>query len=419
MNIEQELLPRRRSYLLDIIKQSYDSSQPHSCGFAQRVMNEYYKIDAFILSDISTLVNGLVYEGYPQIANIGFLTNANLIAIGAQFFPTYIASLNRLMQRSDNGIKPFLTDDIAILGIALGLVTTRKLCSEPDFNQICDWLIEIIDTPPKTKLWTYRMRELAGDILDGRGRLKVTLSKASYNSNVLEIVLRELWSDQFVHTAGFTNEEQHQILKYFLTEPLPQFGDLELAVVWLRAIDILVGQSCTRLLPTISDVSRILHNIQHALKRWPWEVSSTRKDVAPARWLIDKESHVQSLLWTILYPFYGAELVDETYLPNWGNAQPRFDLGIRNLKLIIEVKYARTASDFTDIEGQIGEDLGLYFKDLEIFNHMVVFIYDDCDHPVPEKYDGLRNALMKRDRIADVIIIQRPSMIPSRKQRGP
>lgn len=53
-----------------------------------------------------------------------------------------------------------------------------------------------------------------------------------------------------------------------------------------------------------------------------------------------------------------------------------------------------------------------------MFDRMIVFIYDDCDHHRPESYDSLRNALMARERIEDVIILRRPGMIPPRNQRS-
>ncbi len=137
----------------------------------------------------------------------------------------------------------------------------------------------------------------------------------------------------------------------------------------------------------------------------------------PARWLIDDEYDVQALLWAILYPIYQSTLVDETYLPNWGNVQPRVDLGITTLKLIIEVKLARHPRDFSELEEQIAGDLGLYFKDTSQFDRMIVFVYDDCDKAQPERYQSLMNALMHRERIEDVIVVRRPSMIPNRGQR--
>lgn len=194
-------------------------------------------------------------------------------------------------------------------------------------------------------------------------------------------------------------------------------SDVPRAAVWLCALDRLIAGATTSLVPSVSDTARILRSVQHALKRWRWESQSTRRGVIPARWLIDDEYDVQALLWAILYPIYQSALVDEAYLPNWGNVQPRVDLGVTTLKLIIEVKIAREPRDFAKFEEQIAGDLGLYFKVTSQFDRMIVFVYDDCDKAHPERYQSLTNALMQRERIEDVIVVRRPSMIPRRGQR--
>ena len=44
--------------------------------------------------------------------------------------------------------------------------------------------------------------------------------------------------------------------------------------------------------------------------------------------------------------------------------------------------------------------------------------YGDRDKAEPEKYSVIRDALKRRsDRIVDVVIVQRPSMIPDRDDR--
>ncbi len=78
----------------------------------------------------------------------------------------------------------------------------------------------------------------------------------------------------------------------------------------------------------------------------------------------------------------------------------------------------RTSSDVNDLEAQIADDLSLYFKEENPFESMVVYIYDDRDRPEPEKYPVIQDALKRRsDRIVDVVVVQRPSMIPERSQR--
>jgi hypothetical protein len=82
------------------------------------------------------------------------------------------------------------------------------------------------------------------------------------------------------------------------------------------------------------------------------------------------------------------------------------------------VKVIRTAFDVNDLEAQIADDLGLYFKPTNPFDTMVVCVYDERDTPEPEKYPAIRDALKRRsERIVDVVVVQRPSMIPDRAGR--
>ena len=187
--------------------------------------------------------------------------------------------------------------------------------------------------------------------------------------------------------------------------------------VWLSLTEALLAELRAPRLPTLASLLALLTHVQFALNRWPWEERS-RRGVAPSRWLIDDEADVQALLWTILAPAYGPDLVDETYLPHTGQVQPRADLAILSLRLIIEVKFLRTPADFRAVEEQVAGDSGLYFREPGRFDRMVVFVYDDCDRPQPERYAGLVTALKRRERIAEVVIIRRPSMIPDRVSRA-
>lgn len=186
--------------------------------------------------------------------------------------------------------------------------------------------------------------------------------------------------------------------------------------LWLAAIEALIHESRGERAPSIADVVRQLRNVQAALKRWRWEERG-RRGAAPSRWLIDDERDVQALLWAILAPVHGADLVDEQYLPAWGQTQPRADLGILTLRLIVEVKVLRTPADFRAVEEGIAGDTGLYFREPGRFDRMVAFIYDDSDRPQPERYATLAAALKQRERVADVVIVRRPSMIPDRQAR--
>jgi hypothetical protein len=209
------------------------------------------------------------------------------------------------------------------------------------------------------------------------------------------------------------------MMKSLLAGPAPAVGDLERAAVWLASFEAIVDQGALTLVPKVDDVVRVLESTQSALRRWVWEDRAGRSQVVPSRWLIDNEAHVQAFLWAALYPVFGATLRGEEYLRGFGLVQPRYDLAVTDLKVIIEVKIARRPDEFRRIEEEVAGDLGIYFADPQLFDHMVVYVYDDSDTPAPERYDQLRTALLARDaRVRGVVIVLRPSMIPRRDGRG-
>lgn len=387
--------------------QSSLKGSPHSDSFAWRILGEV----TYLSNRTTPKSDEVAYGGFPHLACLGFH-----LAVGNPPFEDaeeiFLAGLKRLHERSEIQSKSlaFSLDDIAILGVVEGVVSIGS-CLDTERA----WLTTIIDSSPQRTLWTARIRHVAGDLLDNRGRLRVLPNLTDPDAVGLELVLRRKWPSLFSDVPQLDGETQYNLLLHLLkTSPLQ--GDLERATIRLEALETLIDYAGQSLYPKLSDTVKILEDIRHSFKRWVWEEEPPRGR-SPARWLIDNEYHVQSLLWTVLYPIYGSDLVDETYLPNWGQKQPRADLGIIKLKLIIEVKYARTQADFAKIEEQVAGDLGLYFKDTKIYDRMIVFVYDDCDQDYPERYDGLRNALAQRERIEEVVIVRRPSMLPGRNSR--
>lgn len=408
--IGQELLADRKKHLLQVIANGWKSSRPHTMAFVLRVLPPYHKkeLEQAGLIDIATPLEP-TYGRYPDVAVLGFSLAADPENISTA--QSFLEGCERLKKRDAASMRPFFLDDVAILGVADGLA---KLPNEIELRQ---WLFEGIERFNGQALWSTRMRQLASDLLDGRGRLKITPNTSQTDEVALELLLSGIWKPLFLSTQRPSEAQQHHLLRHLLSDSLPSEDDIERATVWLIALDRLVTFATESLVPTVSDTSRLLRSVEHSFKRWKWEAKPRQGALYAAQWLIDNEYDVQSLLWAIMYPSYGSNLVDESYLPNWGQTQPRADLGIQSLKLIIEVKFIRELRDFNEIEGEIGNDLGLYFKETDLYDRMIVFVYDDCDSHQPQKYDGLRNALLKRERIEDVIIIRRPGMVPARKDR--
>jgi hypothetical protein len=58
------------------------------------------------------------------------------------------------------------------------------------------------------------------------------------------------------------------------------------------------------------------------------------------QWHVDHEYHVQNMLWFLLAPIF-PDLDDEQYLTKIGQKNPRADLYLPSMKLIVEAKFLR------------------------------------------------------------------------------
>jgi hypothetical protein len=415
----QYVLTERRDELERIVQGTFDDARLHSRAFSLHVLG--FPLTAEILDrdgfDFLAILESVVYGGFPEVAYLGFGIGAYTYSeLPQQAIDAFVSGLERLQTRKGDRLDDFMSDDIAVLGVADGISKLLAVQSV-DVAPARDWLLTLLSKHLPGNVWSGRMRALAGDLLDDLGRLRTKVEEHDTDRLALELCLRASWPYAFRNCAYPSQQARNTLLKNLLVEPAPPYGDLERAVVWLKTLDLLIDETVETLTPSLSDTVRVLKRTQHSFKRWVWDEKTRRGRVDPAHWLIDNERHMQCLLWAVLYPIYGSDLVDETYLPGYGQVQPRFDLGIVSLRLIIEVKVIRERRDFAEIEEQIAGDLGLYFKEPELFDRMVVYIYDDSDTQYSEQYDELKNALKQRERIEDVVIVRRPSMIPPRGER--
>lgn len=406
-----DLLSQRRATLLHVVRESYGVVL-HTDAWLLRVLPPAEAVAFMTPVQMGTLTEfgDVSYAGLPRVAALGYLLGDTNTTPMASMVHAFQEGMSRLMQRP--GTKRALaTDDVALLGIADGLLRIDNLGG--DIAVAREWVVSLVNEGAAPR-WTERMRALAGELLDPRGRLHVLPAQNSVDDLALDLSLRAAWTAAF-HNVPVPTFHAEELLRALITEQVPD--ESERSAVWLRCMDVLIRKASRDLTHSVSDTVRILQGVQHAFKRWPYEQEAHRKGILPVRWIIDNEYQVQSLLWAILYPIYNEALVDEFYVEDWGNKKPRVDLGITSLKLIIEVKIARSPRDFTEIEEQVAGDAGLYFKNTTRFNRMVVFVYDDCDEYHPEKYDGLRNVLIQRETIEDVVIVRRPSKLPNQKSR--
>lgn len=405
------LLADRLAGLQTIIRRAIPLSSGTSLGFASVLLaGEAEPIDG----ESATVAAELDYGGIPSLARAGYAMGRDPsdFALAAKF----AQAIERVRGRPTGGREQLGDDDIALLGIGHGLNVLDPDRAAPDVAR--RWLLSLADENGTAQTWTRRARFLAADLLDQGGRLRAEPSE-SMDILALDLALRRGWNMAYATVSQIDRSRQQDLMAALLTSPLPQEGDLERAAVWTAALRILAGRAATELVPDVDALVETLIATQSAFRRWVWDTKPNRNAVTPARWLIDNEAHVQSFLWAILEPRFGDQLRDEQYLPGYGQLQPRFDFGLADLKVIVEVKIARTIGDFSKIEEEVAGDTGIYFSDPGRYDRMVAYVYDDCDVQRPEQYDTLRSALRQRDaRIIDVVIVRRPGMIPNRTSRG-
>ncbi|MGW4091700.1 PD-(D/E)XK nuclease domain-containing protein [Nocardia sp. NPDC004750] len=191
-------------------------------------------------------------------------------------------------------------------------------------------------------------------------------------------------------------------------EPIPTSWR---AALLLEAAAHMVTSSIDSLLLGRSHVSTLLSRFGDAMRRWRYDDNTIGH---PIQWPITEEREIQDILWMILRPEFD-DLVDEETLRKLGHSFYRADFAIPSLDLLIEVKYARKASDFKDIEKEILEDHSAYLTDNAPYKKLLVFIYDESASI--QEHGTTRNALLKLPNVADVIVASRPSHVPIPTQR--
>lgn len=157
---------------------------------------------------------------------------------------------------------------------------------------------------------------------------------------------------------------------------------------------------------TVDDVLALLRNVTRSLRDWTWEEKPRTTTSHARQWHVDHEYHVQNLLWVVLAPLF-SDLESEGYSTKVGFTQPRADIVIPSLKLIIEAKFARAGDSLKEIQRQLAQDAAMYFPEGGEYGRMIAFVWDDATRT--EQHATLIQGLEKLERIAGVIVVSRPS----------
>jgi hypothetical protein len=421
----EDILASRLAVLRGIIRQGFRDAPGQVQGFITRVLRrEDDAIDGTPLypeTSVDDCLAAARFGGYPSLAKAGYcLAHKPSMPFSEGAAGAFLHGIGRERERPATTQAQLAGDAMALLGVSDGLrAISQAYPAMESLKAAKTWLRGLLEQHGGSDPRLHRARLLACDLLDVQGRFGRQLAHADdLHVATLDLCLWRNWPDVLRNVRHLDVARRRELFKRLLTDPPPNEGEALHAASWLCGLDVLTDKIVAAAVPDAHQVARILAATQGSFRRWRWEEKATRQGSMPARWLIDKEADIQAFLLAVLYPYFGDQLQDEQYLQGFGLRQGRFDFAITNVGLIVEVKVIRIPSDVNDLEAQIADDLSLYFKEANPFESMVVYIYDDRDRPEPEKYPAIRDALKRRsDRIVDVVIVRRPSMIPDRTQR--
>ncbi len=180
------------------------------------------------------------------------------------------------------------------------------------------------------------------------------------------------------------------------------------AAICLAALDWIRRDrpACDLRTVTVPEICGLLRRVPSALKKWTWEDKPRTKTSPAARqWHVDNEYHVQNVLWLLLAPLF-PDLIDEDATPKVGPVQPRADIGIPSLRLIVEAKFMRADDPPKRMVEQIAEDASLYLVAGSRYDRMIPFIWDDSRRT--EHHEEMLKGLRQIAGVVDAVIVPRP-----------
>jgi hypothetical protein len=188
---------------------------------------------------------------------------------------------------------------------------------------------------------------------------------------------------------------------------VPGEGGPARAPLTLRAFDALCDRNMPARLGRLEarDVVRVLEGVVRSFREWTWEEHSpTPKSADPVRWHIENEYHVQNMLWAVLAPLF-PDLEKEGYTTPIGHKNPRMDLAIPSLRLVVEVKFMRPGKSFADILEELAADNTLYDADPR-WGVLIPFVWDDGRRT--EQHATLVEGLLRMPMVQGAVVMSRP-----------
>ena len=331
-------------------------------------------------------------RSYRDVAVLGFAVSEGAIlkAYGADL-ETLISWLTGRPLLLAGDPSPVLTDPVALLGIALG---GGACLSGNALTTFEGWLQRARAESARILQASGWQGEVAALLLSPDDARVSDWTKAGLAAKLQQSV--PLVSD----LGGIIR----QIVSRTADAAPVEAALMQAALSWASERALTVNFSAV----AIGDVIRVLESVGSVFSRWVWEDKprTKRRGGMARRWYIEHEYHFQSLLFTVLKPLV-PQLEEEQYLASTGQVQPRADLCILPLKVLIEVKYWYSRDSVTRLIEEVAADVTLYLKSEAPYRSLVVAIWDESVRT--EEHESLKRGLGGLQGVCGVIVINRPS----------
>lgn len=341
-------------------------------------------------------------RSYHHVATIGYCADAGVLGdVERHMLREMLVWLCGRGPEIVDEPAPFVTDAVALLGVALG---AHSLGREAESSAL-QWLLGFVPKSAKLPTIANWQRCLFSAALSTLGSHQIPLP-ADPDIADIRTALRAhsvaLWT-----TAKTEIEADEELTLRLLKDE--EGNDLPVVRAALRlAAFSWIRRSSAVAVPgrvTASDLVKVLERVPAGMRRWTWEKQPRTKRGESRRWQVDNEYHVQNLLYFLLAPYF-PDLKDEEHFSSIGQKQPRVDLFIPSLKLIVEVKFLRQGDRISKIIDELGSDASLYIAKGADYDGILAFVWDDSRRS--EEHHLLRDGLKQIRGILDAVIISRP-----------
>jgi len=259
--IDNRFVSPTRQFLVDAVKKTVSESQVHSLAFALRICDTRLIQETGLEDVLNQMTGDAVYGGYPEVAGLGYK-----IAINSndnnKLLDTFLDGVRRQRSRSLEALGALSLDDVALLGFAEGLLAAKKANHTLEVDDLQQWLLDLINLEPKRKIWTSRLRDLAGDLLDGKGRLYSLPDWIDLNAASLEIVLKDTWHEYQPNSDFLTLDFFQDLLGRLMKHANPKTSQVEEVIIWLKALDLLIEQNSKFLFPKTDTAISMLVDVK-------------------------------------------------------------------------------------------------------------------------------------------------------------